>query len=159
MARKTTRWKRSEKGGNQFMKYCEKCRCELYTKELKDTTPEIMIQKICAYLNLSVGWVISNSRKREYAEARHIICDILYYDLKCTLKEIGDLLGGRDHTTVLNSINKIKDWCFDTHFREHYIKLHKSIYGHSKFFRYDDEFYKTDKKKSKKYRFYLERII
>ena len=108
---------------------------------------------------MSVGWVVSNSRKKQYAEARHIICDILHNHVQCTLREIGELLGGRDHTTVINSINKIKDWCYDTDFREHYIKLHKGIFGHTRFFLYDDDYYKTNTGKSKKYRFYINRIV
>ena len=138
------------------MKYCEQCRCELISTEHK-LTPEVLMKKICNYLNLSVGWVISNSRKREYCEARHIICDMLYHDLRCTQQEIGKLLGGRDHSTVINSLSKIYDWCYDTDFRAHYIKLHKSIYGHTMFFRYDDDFYKKNRVSTKKIRFYLDR--
>jgi chromosomal replication initiation ATPase DnaA len=140
------------------MKYCEKCFCELYTEKIKDLNPEMLVKKICSYLNLSVGWVISNSRKREYCEARHIICDMLYHDLQLTQIEVGKLLGGRDHTTVINSLSKIEQWCFDTDFRSHYIKLHKAIYGHTMFFRYDDNFYKKNKITNKKVRFYLDRI-
>lgn len=140
------------------MMYCAKCQCELYTEEIRELKPEQLMKKICSYLNLSVGWVISNSRKREYCEARHIICDMLYHDLHLTQQEIGDMLGGRDHTTIINSLNKIHDWCYDTDFRAKYIKLHKAIYGHTNFFRYDDTFYKKNKVSTKKIRFYLDRI-
>ena len=139
------------------MIYCTRC-LEEVNDLVREMKPDILVKKICDYLNLPVGWVISNSRKREYSEARHIICDMLYHDMHLTQKEIGELLGGRDHTTVINSINAIKRWCFDTHFRENYLKLHKAIYGHTRNFRYDDNFYKKNKVKRKKMGFYLDRI-
>ena len=42
-------------------------------------------------------------RKREIVWARQVFCYLCYKYLKCSLKDIGEFVGGRDHTTVIHS--------------------------------------------------------
>lgn len=56
--------------------------------------------------------LIGKSRKREIVMMRHVICYVIYNQdekVRPSLKEIGEWLGGRDHTTVLNSIGVVND--------------------------------------------------
>jgi hypothetical protein len=50
---------------------------------------------------------ISNREKR-FTYARHIFCFIGYKGYHYSLKEVGGRLNGRDHTTVLSSMRKLK---------------------------------------------------
>ncbi len=50
-----------------------------------------------------------SSRKKEVANARHICMYIIRAMTELSFKEIGEFIGGRDHSTVMNSYNKIAD--------------------------------------------------
>lgn len=137
------------------MKYCNKCEINLFTKEIVELTPEDLIKKLCNELNIPVGRIIGNGRNKELVEVRHFIADILFHNYKLTKVQIGKLLGNRDHSTVINSIQKIQQWCFDLEYRNKYINMHKKVFGHSNFFRYDENFYKKNNLKNKKMLIYL----
>ena len=52
---------------------------------------------------------MSKSRSRPLTQARHIA---MYLTRECTglsLVKIGEIFGGRDHTTVLHGIKKVED--------------------------------------------------
>lgn len=48
-------------------------------------------------------------RVREYVRIRQMICYFAYKTTPNSLKSIGNVLGGRDHSTVIHSIQKIED--------------------------------------------------
>lgn len=50
--------------------------------------------------------IISRSRKKEIVNARFIFCSIMkdYYDY--SLVHIGELVGGRDHTSIIHAIDQ-----------------------------------------------------
>lgn len=53
-----------------------------------------------------VNEIISRSRKKEVVNARFIFCSIMkdYYDY--SLVHIGELAGGRDHTSIIHAIDQ-----------------------------------------------------
>jgi chromosomal replication initiator protein len=53
--------------------------------------------------------LISPSRKRELVDMRQLVSFVLKTDFNRTLASIGELLGDRDHTTILHSIRKFYD--------------------------------------------------
>jgi hypothetical protein len=67
-------------------------------------------------------------RKREYVEARQIMAAILCNNTKWTLQEIGAILGGKDHATILHSKDVINDLCdTDIRFREAYNRIKSKV--------------------------------
>ncbi len=68
------------------------------------------IQKAVAiFYDVKLAELFSNRRNRTLSHARQV-CMYLARELTpCSLKEIGEFLGGRNHATVLYSINKIKN--------------------------------------------------
>ena len=68
------------------------------------------IQKVVSnYYNVSVSDLKGDARKKTVLTPRHIA---IYLSRKLTeysLMEIGDEFGGRDHTTIMNSIKKIEE--------------------------------------------------
>lgn len=75
----------------------------------KYINPGVIISNVSKLYNLSSNEIIGNSRKKEIAFARHIIMYILKLEFNMSYKEIGSLLGNRDHTTVMNGVEKIKE--------------------------------------------------
>ena len=66
---------------------------------------EIVAQKF----NLSVDKLLGRDRSREIALPRQIAMYILREVTNFSLPQIGELLGGRDHTTVMYAIEKIEE--------------------------------------------------
>lgn len=80
---------------------------------------QILSQKIfdCIkeFNNISSSEIIKRNRKLEISITRSCYCYVLYKQNSCkvTYKEIGDILGFRDHTTIINA-NKTAKNLIDT---------------------------------------------
>lgn len=61
------------------------------------------------YFNIKMADLTGPRRQKELVTPRQIVMYILYSDCKIPMERIGDILGGRDHTTVLHGIRKIED--------------------------------------------------
>ena len=63
---------------------------------------------VCAkFFNLKTGELTGPSRKKDIANARHITAYLLLTELNLPLKEVGNLLGGRDHTSIMHARDKV----------------------------------------------------
>jgi chromosomal replication initiator protein len=74
-----------------------------------DIPPPLILEETARYFTLSTADLMSKSRSRPLTQARHIA---MYLTRECTglsLVKIGEIFGGRDHTTVLHGINKVED--------------------------------------------------
>lgn len=66
------------------------------------------IQKVVAkHLSLSPDQLIGNSRRKEVAFARHVAIFLCKQLTSSSLKTIGLHFGGRDHSTIIHSLNRI----------------------------------------------------
>ena len=72
-------------------------------------TPQTIIEKTCDYFRISKEDIVSQKRSREIALPRQIAMYFIRTMTDTSYDEIGKLLGGRDHTTVMSGINKIRD--------------------------------------------------
>lgn len=73
-----------------------------------------VIDAVCETYCVNIEQIKSPSRQRRIVEARHVISWVLVKKLGMTLSEVGKtFLGGRDHTTVINSLNRFND-IYDT---------------------------------------------
>ena len=54
--------------------------------------------------------ILSKSREEGYTTARHICMVAFHKHRRYTLKATGKACGGRDHTSVINAINKVFTW-------------------------------------------------
>jgi len=65
---------------------------------------------VCTYFQITEKDLVSASRKPNIVYARNICFYIIRNDFaKITLKQIGELFGGKDHTTITYGYEKIKD--------------------------------------------------
>lgn len=71
---------------------------------ITDKYPRLVFECVSRVFDISYEELISKHRKQEKAYARHAFCYILKNNTKYSLAEIGEYLGGRKHSTVLNSI-------------------------------------------------------
>jgi len=84
-----------------------KTEIEELMKRCKDVNDNIL-GLVCREFGITKDEIKSKSRKHEYLIPRHIAVYLLrnHGELK-TLKDIGRYMGGRDHSTMLHSIEAI----------------------------------------------------
>ncbi len=71
-------------------------------------TPRHIISVCAKFFNYKTGELCGNSRKKELVSARHLTAYLLLTETNLPLKEVGYLLGGRDHTSIMHARNKIE---------------------------------------------------
>lgn len=71
--------------------------------------PDSIIQAVCSFYNLKPTQLKGVKRDAFLVGPRHICMFLLKDEASLTFGEIGNLLGGRDHTTVIHAVEKIKE--------------------------------------------------
>lgn len=87
----------------------EKILNELLEKNRKNISVESIFTAICDYYSVSREELIKKGRKKEISHPRQILMYLLRQELSTPFSSIGDLLGGRDHTTILHAFEKIQN--------------------------------------------------
>lgn len=83
-------------------------KCFGKTKQEKTAIhPDDVISAVCSYFEIKTTQLKGSKRDASLVKARHI-CMYLLKELGLTLVDIGNLLGGRDHTTVMHGVEKVK---------------------------------------------------
>ena len=76
--------------------------------QMPATPARIILSEVSEKHGVSIEDIQGKSRLMKYVAARQEVCYRLSTELKFSLKQIGRLLGDRDHTTVLHSIRRHK---------------------------------------------------
>lgn len=77
-------------------------------KEERSTIhPDDVVKEVCNYFNIKPTQLKGTKRDAALVKARHICMFLLKEKLGLTHVEIGNLLGGRDHTTIMHGVEKI----------------------------------------------------
>ena len=71
-------------------------------------TPENIIAEICRYFRIDETQIKGQSRSRDCLNARQIAMYLIRRMTSLSLNDTGNLFGGRDHATVINSISKVE---------------------------------------------------
>jgi len=66
-----------------------------------------IINVVCDYYNVTPTQVTGKIRTGQIALARHIAMYLIRNNLDIPLKKIGDMFGGKDHTTVMSALTKV----------------------------------------------------
>ena len=66
-----------------------------------------IVEVVSDFYNVTPEDLVKQSRKKEYVNPRQVAMYIIRKELETSLPSIGDLFGGRDHTTVIHAIDKI----------------------------------------------------
>lgn len=78
------------------------------TKPKKTASIKEVVKIIADFYNVPEEAILDKTRKKEVVKPRQIIMYILREDFNVSFPSIGEKLGGRDHTTVIHSCEKIK---------------------------------------------------
>ncbi len=68
-----------------------------------------VVRRIAQYYEIAEKSIYEKTRKKEVVKPRQIIMYILREEFNVSYPTIGEKLGGRDHTTVIHSCEKIKE--------------------------------------------------
>ena len=71
-------------------------------------TIDDILEKVCQHFGVSQQNVISKSRKRDYVQVRQVSMYLAQKYTKMPASRIGQLIGGRDHSTVIHSCSTIE---------------------------------------------------
>ena len=82
---------------------------DLIPQTENEIPPQLIMEETASYFTLTTGDLVSKSRSRPLTTARHIAMYIMRECTGLSLVKIGEIFGGRDHTTVLHGIKKVED--------------------------------------------------
>ena len=71
--------------------------------------PKEVVKATAAYYDIDEGSIFEKTRRKEVVRPRQVAMYILREDCAISFPLIGEKMGGRDHTTVLHSYEKIKN--------------------------------------------------
>ena len=75
----------------------------------REITPQLIIEVVSEHFQISLDQMISKNRSNEIARPRQIAMYLCKNMTDIPLDSIGQLLGGRDHSTIIHGIKKIAD--------------------------------------------------
>lgn len=87
-----------------------------------------VLSAICSYFNVSQKELAGPKRQKGLVLSRHFAMFILSEELGMTVEKIGQVLGGRDHTTVMHGRDKIKQLLInDTETQKIFLSVKQSL--------------------------------
>jgi chromosomal replication initiator protein len=78
------------------------------TKAKRNVSVKDVVKAVATFYGIEESTVYEKSRKKEVVKPRQIIMYLLREDFNISYPSIGEKMGGRDHTTVIHSCDKIK---------------------------------------------------
>ncbi len=72
-------------------------------------TPDKIIGAVCSYFKQTREDIIGKGKKADLVKARQICASLLCEMLSLPLASVGNILGGRDHTTIMYARDKIEN--------------------------------------------------
>ncbi|MDP1625367.1 MAG: chromosomal replication initiator protein DnaA [bacterium] len=78
-------------------------------KPKKSISVKDIVKLVSDFYNINESHIYEKTRKKEVVKPRQVIMYLLREDMNISYPSIGEKLGGRDHTTVIHSCEKIKE--------------------------------------------------
>ena len=75
----------------------------------REITPQLIIEVVADHYDLTIDQMTSKNRSKNIAEPRQIAMYLCKQLTDYPLDAIGQLLGGRDHSTIIYGANKVAD--------------------------------------------------
>ena len=79
-----------------------------FTRPQKNVSVKNVVSKVAEFYGIDEESIYEKTRRREVVRPRQVIMYLLREDFSVSYPTIGTKLGGRDHTTVIHSCEKIK---------------------------------------------------
>ena len=91
------------------LELCEQALKEIFDqKRTRQVTAELIMQTVSDYYGLTINDLIGPTRKREITVPRQIAMYLTREMTGMSLPQIGNVFGGRDHTTVMHSCKTVE---------------------------------------------------
>lgn len=87
-----------------------KSRSVLREERSEHIHPDDVIKKVCEYYDIKTTQIKGPKRTSSLVKARQVAMFILKKELDLTYVDIGNMLGGRDHTTVMHGVEKMEEY-------------------------------------------------
>lgn len=99
-----------------------------YLKGTMGMTQMDILEIVATETYVKVDMVISKCRDKELVDARNIYSKIMKDKFGFPLKEIGNILGGRDHTTIINNITNFNNlYQYNEAFKNKVVKVFSKL--------------------------------
>lgn len=96
----------------------------------RKTSPQTVLKSIADFYNISSSDLIKRSRKKEVVRPRQVAMFLLREETKLSFPEIGQKLGGRDHSTVIHACEKIKkEEANDESMKQELVLIRERVYN------------------------------
>lgn len=76
-------------------------------RPIRQLTSQMIMEVVARYYNVTVNEILSNRRSKDITVPRQIAMYLCRFVLNMTFPKIGDVFGGKDHTTVIHACNKV----------------------------------------------------
>lgn len=99
----------------------------------RDLAPNQIVEEVARHFGLDAAQIRGRSRKRDIARPRQIAMYLIREETDASLPQIGDLLDGRDHSTILYGCERIADMIEeDVDMRREVTALRQNLYARSR---------------------------
>lgn len=88
---------------------------EVEEEKSEGLTPDLIIEGVCRYFDVDKHDVLGKKKSKDVVEPRMIAIYLISDILEIPLVSIGKIFGGRDHTTIMHSRDKISDQMKTSH--------------------------------------------
>ncbi|HEY9075485.1 MAG TPA: chromosomal replication initiator protein DnaA [Anaerolineaceae bacterium] len=95
--------------------------------------PKQVLDAVADVFGVKTEDILGRDRSREVALPRQVAMYVMREDASVSLPQIGEVLGGRDHTTVMYACEKVADLIErDDRLRRQVIAVREALYGHNR---------------------------
>jgi chromosomal replication initiator protein len=96
----------------------------------RKTSPQTILKAVADFYNISATDLLKRSRKKEVVKPRQVAMFLLRDETKLSFPEIGQKLGGRDHSTVIHACEKIRnESAIDEPLKQELILIKERVYN------------------------------
>ena len=96
----------------------------------RKTSPQSILKAVADFYSISGSDLIKRSRKKEVVRPRQIAMFLLREETKLSFPEIGQKLGGRDHSTVIHACEKIRsESSVDEPLKQELVLIRERVYN------------------------------
>ncbi len=99
-----------------------------------EVEPEEVVRTVAEAFGLDLDRMVGRDRSKQVAVPRQIAMYLLREEANMSLPQIGEVLGGRDHTTVMYGCDKVADLLErDDRLRRQLVEIREQLYGQAHF--------------------------
>lgn len=96
----------------------------------RKTSPQVILRSVADFYSITSNDLLKRSRKKEVVKPRQVAMFLLREETKLSFPEIGQKLGGRDHSTVIHACEKIRgESSMDENLKQELVLIKERVYN------------------------------